>query len=119
MKLRKIGFPHSPHFTRPVSEIDVRGRTPNNFISLAVSHEVGGDGRDKIILYGFVHVGMHQPQCQRQTFALQGTIAIFCDSRMRCLGRNGEKPTVVYLHTQIRHVVDSSQLLHSESSNHN
>ena len=46
MKLRKIGFPHSLHFTRPMSEVDVRGRTPNSLISRAVSHEVGGDGRD-------------------------------------------------------------------------
>jgi hypothetical protein len=45
MKLRKIGLPHSLHFTRPMSEVDVRGRTPNNLISRAVSHEVGGDGR--------------------------------------------------------------------------
>ena len=52
MKLRKIGFPHSLHFTRPMSEIDVRGRTPNNFISRAVSHEVGGDGRDEICRAG-------------------------------------------------------------------
>jgi len=29
-----------------MSEVDVRGRTPNSFISRAVSHEVGGDGRD-------------------------------------------------------------------------
>ena len=48
MKLRKIGLPHSLHFTRPMSEVDVRGRTPNNLISRAVSHEVGGDGRDEI-----------------------------------------------------------------------
>ena len=31
-----------------MSEVDVRGRTPNNLISRAVSHEVGGDGRDEI-----------------------------------------------------------------------
>ena len=48
MKLRKTGLPHSLHFTRPMSEVDVRGRTPNNFISRAVSHEVGGDGRGEI-----------------------------------------------------------------------
>ena len=48
MKLRKIGLPHSLHFTRPMSEVEVRGRTPNNLISRAVSHEVGGDGRGEI-----------------------------------------------------------------------
>ena len=48
MKLRKIGLPHSLHFTRPMSEVDVRGRTPNNFISRAVSHEVGGEGRGEM-----------------------------------------------------------------------
>lgn len=48
MKLLKIGLPHSLHFTRPMSEVDVRGRTPNNLISRAVSHEVGGDGRGDI-----------------------------------------------------------------------
>ena len=48
MKLRKIGFPQSLHFTIPMSEVEVRGRTPNNLISRAVSHEVGGDGRDEI-----------------------------------------------------------------------
>jgi hypothetical protein len=48
MKLRKIGLPHSLHFTRPMSEVDVRGRTPNNLISRAVSHEVGGDGRGEL-----------------------------------------------------------------------
>ena len=31
-----------------MSEVDVRGRTPNNLISRAVSHEVGGDGSDEI-----------------------------------------------------------------------
>ena len=31
-----------------MSEVEVRGRTPNNLISRAVSHEVGGDGRDEI-----------------------------------------------------------------------
>lgn len=31
-----------------MSEVDVRGRTPNNLISRAVSHEVGGDGRGEI-----------------------------------------------------------------------
>ena len=48
MKLRKIGLPHSLHFTRPMSEVDVRGLTPNNFISRAVSHEVGGEARGEI-----------------------------------------------------------------------
>lgn len=52
MKLRKIGLPHSLHFTRPISEVDVRGRTPNNLISRAVSHEVGGDGRGEICIDG-------------------------------------------------------------------
>lgn len=28
-----------------MSEVDVRGRTPNSFMSRAVSHEVGGEGR--------------------------------------------------------------------------
>jgi len=32
-----------------MSEVDVRGRTPNNFISRAVSHDVGGDGRGGVI----------------------------------------------------------------------
>ena len=35
-----------------MSEVDVRGRTPNNLISRAVSHEVGGDGRDEICRAG-------------------------------------------------------------------
>lgn len=49
MKLRKIGLPHSLHLTRPMSEVDVSGRTPNSFISRAVSHEVGGDGSDDTV----------------------------------------------------------------------
>ena len=32
-----------------MSEVDVSGRTPNNFISRAVSHDVGGDGRGGVI----------------------------------------------------------------------
>ena len=31
-----------------MSEVEVRGRTPNSLISRAVSHEVGGDGSGEI-----------------------------------------------------------------------
>ena len=34
---------HSLHLTTPISEVDVKGRAPNIFISLAESQDVGGD----------------------------------------------------------------------------
>ena len=42
-KLRRTGLAQSAHFTRPISDVEVRGRAPKSFISRATSHEVGGD----------------------------------------------------------------------------
>ena len=69
---------------------------------------------------GCVHVGMHRPQYQRQISELQGTAAVFCIPRDKMFSEWTDvwtKLTIEYLHIQIRRVVDSSQLLHSESSN--
>lgn len=45
--LRKIGFAQSLHCTMPISEVLLRGSAPNNFMSRAESHEVGGGKPDK------------------------------------------------------------------------
>lgn len=44
--LRRMGFPHSLHLTTPMSEVDDRGCGPNNFMSRAESHDVGGEGSE-------------------------------------------------------------------------
>lgn len=43
MKLRSTGLPHSLHFTTPISDVEVRGRAPNTFMSRADNHDVGGE----------------------------------------------------------------------------
>lgn len=45
--LRKMGFAQSLHCTMPISEVLLRGSAPNNFMSRAESHEVGGGKPDK------------------------------------------------------------------------
>lgn len=39
----------SAHLTRPISDVEVRGRAPKSFMSRATSHEVGGDAGGAVV----------------------------------------------------------------------
>jgi hypothetical protein len=61
-----------------MSEVDVRGRTPNNLISRAVSHEVGGDGRDEICRVGGGESTSHDTNGSRglESFSLRVIVTV-------------------------------------------
>ena len=81
-----------------MSEVDVRGRTPNNLISRAVSHEVGGEGRGKICRVDGCESTSHDTNGSTglEGFSLSVIVTVTCDTH------STSRSTLQYMYMVVR-----------------